>query len=809
MADPTQDQSQVSPPWERFTEPEATDQESKPAPPWERYGDYEVVPVEDKYEGDLADAGAEALTQRAVDLAHQATIDEGGGSAVENFWRSAVKGTLVGPVADPIAALVLSHPGATKLITGKDIPDISYKQALRVVRSLDEGRESTAGTIAGALVGGGYVAAGLKKSAQWAATRSGLARAGMQWASKDKILNRVVAASAAGGAAGAVEEGIRTTLEESFDASAGQEFEGDRIKDNVILGSLLGAAATPALQEGLNGGKWFYNYLKKVLGADDATTYAAASSILRSFARDNETLDDAADRFRQTVQEYRFRNKRMPAAAQVMKPEQVADVSDVIRSYSGLDIRARELGEEGVERVLKDYDHTITGGEVIETPEFMDHQLQKAFTDVVRRRGDTMVSVDDETMQLLAQNRKWIRALGADGNEGAKSMSRILDAEADIRGLEKNYQRILDSKNNADAFDEVKGFEKRLAELLDKAFRSGQGGASEIAEMRNLVQMSRAIANKAKSERNATAAGFNLDEFRPILSNAMREIADYEKFGLRISLSDANDIRVSASRMYNSLRGSQYPVKEAKARRIRDIVTPIGKAEVPEYGEVVKRWNIEKNRIEAYETGEAAARGEVPLLDLETRLLHGRLPRKPAATGEEQKEAIRKGAGEGLRGFLSRSARGTTSEGVRTAEKISGSRNVKESLEVVLGSGNAKKITQAADNVVDTYNSMKALAQPKSVSDLAEDRRVASDILTGAAIGNLGGAGRAALYTRAFMRLQIPRGTAKKIVEMLGNPDEMDKALAFMQRKNIQVGPFFSAFLSHLTEPNPNPEPEN
>ena len=764
--------------------------------PADRYKNYKVVDREAVYEGNIADATSESLsraeriTQRAIaDTKNRET------TGVGNFFNSMGRSTIVGPLADPIAALVLSQKFADEGIT--------YDQALRVVRAQHEGNESTAGTIAGAVLGGGLIASGLKKGLSWAATKSGLARGMMQWGSKNKKLNRVVAAAGAGAAAGAVEEGIRTTLEEAVDASAGEAFDTERVIDNTVLGAFLGGVATPALQEGINGVKWFHNAFKNWTGNGDVQSYEAARRVIQSFAREGEDLDVAADRFRERVQTFRVQNGRMPAAAEIMAPEQVSDVAEVIRVFNGLDTRARKLGKEGVERALKDYDKVVTKGGVIPSPEFIEANMEDLFTDVMKRNGNTMVRVEDETMQYLMRNRDWIRNIGSNGNEGAAAMSKVLDARANIDQMSVRLGQLGDNMDKAKAFDEVNTLKKELAELLDTEFKGAEADPSRIGELRNLIQLNQALANKLASGRNASRATFDYNDFKKILFRTEAELQNYAENGLRIRLGDANSIRATASRHFNALRHGD-PDKADAARRVRDAVAPVGKAEVPEYGDVVKRWNLEMSRSEAQQTGKEAARGTIDLLDLETRLSKGRIPGKPRAKTAEQRKATRFGAAEGTRREIQEATRGTMDEGVKSARRMAESPKAQKATELTLGKADSKAITQSAKQVVDTYEGMSALARPSSASEMAEERRLASEIFTGAAFGNLGGAGRAALYNRILTRLQIPRGTAKKMVEMLGNPDEIDKALAFMQKKGIRVGPLFSAVQAHLTEPREN-----
>ena len=761
-----------------------------------RYAGYDVVASEDVYKNNIADATREAYMNDPQnfkpDNAWDATVD---------WMGDAGRSTLLGPLARPIGALVLTQMYKDKGYTYSDVMEMIDARN----KHSDTGMSST---LTGALLGGALVSSGMKKGGEYLATKSGVVNGLMQWAGANKKVNRIVAAAASGGGAGMIEEGIKSGLEETFDATAGQGFDGQRVIDNVVLGAVVGAAATPALQETVNGGKWFFNLFKKFKNTD-VQAFEASKRLMREFARPGEDLDMAANRFREKVQVFTQKNGRVPAAAEIMSPEQVGNVAEVIRLHNGLEGRARELGEEGVERALQAYDDTITrgaktlvDGKDVPSPEYIEDQMERLFTDVMNRHGKTMVKVDDERMAYMMRNRDWIRNLAQNGNEGAGRMSRILDAEADITSFKKKWQTLTDKQNTMESRDEVAKMKEELAHLLDDAFNDG-AEASDIATLRNAIQLKDAIGKSLESGRNAGSASVKMDEFRPQFQAAIRALEDYQQNGLKISLSDANRIRATASRHFNALRHSD-PDRADAARRVREAVAPIGKDEVAEYGEVVKRYNLEMTRADAQATGVDASKGNINLLDLTTRLESGRIPGKPKASTPAQRQAVRNGAAEGTRRALQDEVRDTAQDGFQSAKRIAGSKNTPRALEKTLGTAEAKKITKMAENVVDTYDKMKKMIQPKGPSVLEEERKLASDVMTGAVFGNLGGAGKAALLNRALARLQIPRGVAEKTVEMLGNPNEIDKALAFMAKKGIRIGPFFSAVQAGLWEATPN-----
>lgn len=761
--------------------------------PWKVYGRHEFVDPQEKYEGDVADAVATSLQERAEAQAANMT----GLEKTADWFGDVAKGTFFGPVANPIAALILSKKFEEHGVT--------YADAMAVIKANDAATKNTTADITGAILGGGLLVRGGQKLVAEGAKR-GFARGALQYLSRDTKTAKVLSSIAAGAAAGSVEEGMRVGLEETFDATAGMGFEGDRVKDSALMGALIGGAAGPVADAAMAGGGRAWQFARRMFGSDDANAMKATQQLLKEYANSNETLEEAGMRFQQSVRTFQEQNGRLPAAAEIMKPEQVRNMADVVRLHNGLDTRARELGEEGVERALKEYNTAVTMGNQVASPELIESHMEDLFTDVMTRHGNKMVPVGDETFALMQQNRDWIRQVGMSGNQGAARMSEILDTQANIQGMRNKVRQLLDRNNTAAERDMVAELREELAFELDRLFKEAGADSSKVAELQNMIQLNKAITDKLATGRHATHAGFQLDEFRPMLQNMEGMLKDFEENGLMISLSDANQIRSTASKHFNMARRSGDAPRMDAARRVRDAVGPVGKVEVPEYGQVVKAWNLEMNRVEAMETGIKAARGDMIVDDLAVRLEKGRIPGKPRQGSPEQLEAIQKGAGEGSRLELSQQIERGTRAGVGSAQRVASSPRAQKSLALTLGDLPAKEITRHAKKVSDTYERMAALAQPRSAGTLQQEMDQARDIATGAVFGNLGGAGKAALLTRLFRDLKMPRGTAEKVVDMLGDPSKIDQALRYMQSKNIRVGPLFAAINAHLTEPVPNEE---
>ena len=768
-----------------------------------KYAGYRVVDSREQYEGNLADAAANKITENAVAEAAARAAERGTGERVIDWVADVGRSTIIGPLADPIAALILS----------KQFEDdgISYKQALEVVQANNEERSGWTSKLVGAFLGGGLVVSGLKKATA-EVTKRGVARGAMQYASRDKVLNRVVSGAAVGAAAGAVEEGIRVSLEEAVDMSAGKGFDAGRVQNSVIMGALIGGAATPVLQEGMNGAKWMFHHLKKTAGNADAMTYEATRQILKEMNVPGETMDQTADRFRQKAMEFRQKHGYVPSAAELMKPEQVKNVMEIARAHNGLDIHARKLGEKGVKRALKDYDAQVTGGRgVIPSPEAVREGVEDLFTDVVDRNGSTMVSVADDTMVYLQRNANFVENMANSGNEGAQAMARILRANNDIDVITNNYKKLTDLKANADGRTLVSDINRQLQQLIEKETTPAPGvKRSPRNELQTLLDVTNAVEKNLAAVRTSALAGRKLEEFRPQLARAMQIIEDHKQNGLKISLSDANQIRSTASRHFSSLTKNGDPADADAARRLRDTVAPIGKEEVPEYGDVVKRFFLENSRADAMETGTLAARGDLDLDQLGARL-RGRLPKAPrvkAKSNPEGVKAIEGGVEEGMRRELAKEISGNTGQGkvmpqtgVKSAQRVAGSPRIKESLKAALDTNDAKEITRAAKNVTRAYERLKEMSKPTSPSEMKVDRESAAELFTTGVFGNIGGAGKAAFLTRILTGLKFPRGTATQIVDMLGDPKQLDSALAFAQKKGVRLGPLVAAVQSGMVDP--------
>ena len=785
---------QATNPAERYKNAKVLDKAPEASHPAERYKGYRVVDSEEVYRKNIADATEKGFTESMKARVAENVANQSTGGKILDWFADAGRATVIGPAADAIGALYLSHRFKDKGIT--------YKMALDTIRERHAQTKNTTATIAGALLGGGVVSSGMKKGAQYAATKSGMVDGALKWGMKDQALNRVVGAAAVGAGAGLVEEGIRTSLEETIDATGGYGFDTERVVDNMLVGSLLGGVASPALQESMRGGAWLF----KTFGVGQSgQTRDASRRIIQAFANEGEDLDSAAIRMREKVQEFKMKHGFMPAAADIMKQEQVRDVADAIRYFNGLDIRARELGEEGVQRMLRAYDDVVRSGKKAVPDEVIRDGLEDGFTDVMKRNGKTMVNVPDDTIMGLMDDARFLQNIDV---PGAKKMAQIVDLKKQSSTMRRKFTDLSQGRDKKVRVSDIADLRFKLNQMIQQAMEEGaeEGvGMSDQMALKLLIRHKDALDKKITARQALGNAEADLAEFLPNFRAAEQALAKYEQEGLKISLSDANAIRHTASRLFNRMRHAD-PANAEQARRIRDLVAPTGKAEVKEYANILTRWSHGLKRAEAQATGAQAAKGEIDLESLAVRFDKGRIPNKPKVGPDDEKalKSVQRGIREGAQLQLQKEAGGTTQQALASANRLSDSPNAALAISKAVGKKRGKLIVETADQVMDTYKSMKALASPRGATELAEERQMATDFLTGAVIGNMGGAGKAALLSRVLMRLRLPRGTAEKMVEMLGDPAKMEQALKFMQQKGIRVGPLFSATVNSLSTPTEN-----
>jgi hypothetical protein len=770
----------------------------------QKYGSYEAVNSED-----VQRKHSEIETERALKVSSMGRPTEK--HTAMDWVGDAARATILGPLGEAIGAQYLSMTNE----------GVSYKQALAAVRqNRKEKGVSGSATLVGAIIGGGAIYKGGKAALTALATKNGMVDGAMKWAVSSSRTKRIAASAAAGAGVGATEEFIRTSIQEGVDASGGLDFDGDRIVTNTVQGSLMAAAASPMFDGAVAGGKWLFDYYRRLNPESPQAAMSAAQKTLKIFKEPDETIDAAAARWEREVAAFESKHKRKPAMAEIMAPEKAEGIAEVAAFYAGLDTRAGELAEKGVERALKELDAVALNGEVQLAPHTIYKRAQQIVNHVVKTKGNTPVEVDRTTMTGLYRRQGLINTLADEGNKGAQKIKAVLDSARSIDDL-TSKMNTLKTKREELGQDEpgalgLAGLQTELADLMSDLYhaRGGKEVATddevvaileEVRELRNTMRLYRAAKGQMTATNRVASNDQKIAELQPLIDKATAELQAYKENGMKISLSDANNIRTAASKRANAFRLSD-PDKASEARAMRDLVGPIGVKEVPEYGDAIKRFNLQMIRGEGQDVGEAIATGKQDLDELSTILKTGQIPGRPAQARKDQRGKLVKGAGEGFLRNIQNKLRDTPRKGVEAARQLSESKMTQAGGAKVLGKEQMGRIKEQADQTMKAYEGFKAMARPNSVSELAEERRVFTEVATGAVSGRLGGAGLVAYFNRLFQRMAIPRGTATKMIDMLGKPGEMDDALRIMQKKGIRLGPLAAAILAGTGSPEENTE---
>jgi len=467
-----------------------------------------------------------------------------------------------------------------------DVPDLTYRETLRAVREgWEEAPNDLLATIGGAIVGGG--------------------------------------------AGGLAEETARGLLDETVDRTAGLGFDGSAVFDAMIGGALAGFIGGGALQFAARGvgvvpgaadvGQW----LKSHFNIGEGQAELAGRKLGRILARDGENGDQLLKRLREDFQVAR-RETGDPAQAlaRAVPREQLRKVTDVIRLFSGdIDIRARELGEGMQQRAAERFLRLVQNGEAFASPGQLDAAANKMFSNMMERHGKRMVRVPDDVIDDLAGSRDWLASLK--GDPAAREIVRVIDLQANIDDIRLRAGRARDAADVASARAETAGIRRTLEEMFDRAVQGKgeegaaqtlrlvqEGGEPSIQALQRLLRYMSALDNDFAKRVSAGQRGFDADKLEEVLANMERDLAVYRRDGVRVRFEDANSVRREASAAAYSPRNSFAEGKTAEF--VRDRVSQIGQAEVPEYADMVRNWSIAKTRAEAQDLGIAAMKDMDP-----------------------------------------------------------------------------------------------------------------------------------------------------------------------------------------------------
>ena len=432
----------------------------------------------------------------------------------------------------------------------------------------------------------------------------------------------------------------------------------------------------------------------------------------------------------------------------------------------------------------------MSGRKPLVDPEAIKEQVEDQFTDMMNVHGKTMVQVGDEAFDALAQNRGFLQ-MQAKHNPEARALLRTVEAKENIATLRSDAAKLINSKNLADDAADIADINVRIAEILDEQLNASNLAPSELASLQNLKRMQTALMGQMDKAAKAGYAQANTNNVLNTLRAAEKMLADYEKNGFKVSLRSANAMRHAASK---NARNATDLSAQAEAIGVRDALGKVGVSEVPQYGRLVNLWGRQMTRAEAQATGKQAVRGDITPETLDVRG-RGRL-----AGGGRAKvlDDIRKGIEEGARIDLRSSSRATPAAAAKTAQDIAESETVQQNIRKAIPAGGDDIVKRAQQTKKSIDNARSANAN-RSPSELQEEVNAVRDQVTSLVVGRLGGAAQATLLTRYMMRFKIPRKTAEKVLDMLGDPDKMDDALRYVASRGIDLKEF-TAVLANATK---------
>lgn len=793
MADPT-------PPWERYktakvvdakpATPEAGPEttpttpaspEAAPArvndsslPPWEKYRNATVKStLETDDQIHIADMASETEKHLARLSYTPPDSDTWAG------WAGRIGRATTFGLSDTITA------GIIKRQLKDEAPDMTYEEVLSAVREGYSKDVSMSAEVIGSLAPGvalGKLAVKGGRVAMDAASRAGVLKGSLDWLARDRLASRAVNAAAGGAGIGAVYEAVRESVDQTIGGFAGEQINPDEIRDAAVGGAVVGALLSPVANEALRGAGGIISWVKQTYGGADEQVFKASKRILSTLGEAGENPDATVMRLRQDVATFTQENGRPPALFEIIAPDKVSELADVNRFYSGLAPKMRALTDDQVERSIKTLEDAVTGTKPLRDTEAVEAFVEDRFTDVMRIHGDRLVDVGDEAFEALATNKGFL-AMQAKHNPEARALLKVVEARDGIVDLRSQVNKVINTKNIASETADIAKIRLRIAEILDEAQNASGLESSELAYLTNLARLNTALTNQADKAMKAGYAEANAKNLIATLRDAETLLAKHQKDGFKVSLRTANAMRFNASR---AAKNSNDLNAQAEAIGVRDAIMPIGTAEVPSYGRVVKAWNREMTRAEAHATGAQAARGTVSPENLGIRIDKGRLPGKPRAKVVDD---VRKGVEEGARIDLRSSMRSEPGAAQRTADRIATAPDTQATIRKAIP-GDGDKIVQSAKQTKKTVDNARIAASKMSPSELQEQASNARDEFGSFFINRMGGAGIVALATRQFMKFQIPRGTANKLVDMLGDPRKMDDALSYMIRRGIDVKAF-------------------
>lgn len=613
-------------------------------------------------------------------------------------------------------------------------------------------------------------------------------------------------ATLGGALGGSVEEGARQGISEYLDTVQGDTFDMDTLLDRTIGGAVIGSIGGVVGSGAIAGARGLLSTAARWFGGDASTSIKAVKEIYKRIGLPGEQMGSVAKRVDGYVQDFRLRNSgKSPALAEIIPPQQAADVVDVIRSVKGLDIHAGKLADDMVERARE----TLSGAAKGDTRILSDMQVRAvaddAFDAVIRKEGDTMVDVPPDVLESMGANPAW---LNSQSGAAADGMRRVIDVTRNIGDLRVKARRLGNKDVHAQGRLEVAGLRDELAQLIDKEIASSELGLSDVNQLKNLIRLRNAVTLHIDAQRSASEATFDLSKMQGILGAAENILADFTKKGLKIRLIDADHLRRNASRAAFTASKTD-PILAETLRTINGGLSRVGVKEVPAYGEVIDQFSQALTRVEARDIGREAVLKNVDPRDVAVHLGRGRdpgtafrpaAPRDPALgspagrdisgrrVGENRFASLVKGADEGVALAVGSATRRSPAE-LRRMAKALGEPDTASAV-MAAAPGRGGRIVTKAGQVEKSLAGAEEVRRPMSIATLAQEEQKIKELAQAGFLSGSGGAARAGFVTRTLVSLGIGRTAAKKMVDMAADPNKIDELISLLNRRGVSSARF-------------------
>lgn len=653
-----------------------------------------------------------------------------------------------------------------------------------------------------------------------AAAKGGLVQGALNFAAASPKLAQIAAVAATGGAVGAVQEGIKASVSNLVNGGiVGGDYTSDNVNSAVINGALLGALVAPAagaaLQAVGGGAKYVGNILQGWFGGDATQNAVALRNFVGKLAEGyGGDANAAIGALQQGVQSAMAANGgRVPAMAEIIGQFKAQDLGKIAQAYSGLSEFGANIVDAQIPKVLAGIRSAVENGTPIQDVGPLRQQAVAAFKSVIDNNGSNMVAIPDETIAALRDAPQFLNHMAATGNLPAQAIKKVLDSQdlvasaqgklgnltADMEGAQAKTALSELSRDIAalragapmNAPDMTGAAENAANALSDQAAQAG-GAQAQAAILTRLKTLQGAIDQYTARMETEGRVGAKLGDFTSLVNAAKATLADYSANGLKVSLRDANELRMAASAKANSAD----PWLSDSARNVNAAVANIGTSEVPAYKDAVQTWRQIMTRIEGADLGPQVVSGKMTPENVGATLQSGYIN----GVGTRDAGDVAKGMAMGARVDMRSTLRQTSDDAARLVDNLARSEQTQANLRQVLPES-ADALIANAQQAQQSLAGFKAALSPSPGAEKQAESHL-HDFLELATFGTLGGAAKAGLATRWLMRAGIPRAQAQASLTYLLDPSKTQDVLNFVARKGVDPMAFRTFLASVVSSAN-------